>query len=329
MSTAVCDWAAAASAGSTSSHSRYFDRHTCDELQGRIVTMTEHEWLAERFETHRARLRAVAYRLLGSLSDADDAGQETWLRLSRADTSGVSNLGGWLTTVVAHVCLDMLRSRSSRREEPLDARGPEPAERREMGNNPEQEAIMAESVGLALLVVLDRLGPAERLAFVLHDMFAVPFEEIATIVGRSPAAARQLASRARRRLHGPAAVPDADRARQHELVDAFLAASKGGNLDALLALLDPDVVLRADHVAVRAGAASETRGAAAVATFFMGRAQVARSVLVNRSVGVVVAPRGRLFLVLRLTFTDGKVAAIAAIGDPAHLQQLDLAVLND
>ena len=291
--------------------------------------MAENEWLAERFEAQRARLQAVAYRLLGSLSDADDAVQEAWLRLSRADAGDINNMGGWLTTVVSRVCLDMLRSRTSRREDPLDAGGPEPAARGESRNDPEHEAIMAESVGLAMLVVLDRLGPAERLAFVLHDVFAVPFEEIAPILGRSPTATRQLASRARRRLHGPDAVPDADRTRQREIVDAFLAASKGGKLDTLLAILDPDVVLRADHVAVGAGAASETRGAAAVATFFMGRARYARSLLVNESVGVVVAPRGWLFLVLDFTIADGRIVAIDAIADRPSLDRLKLAVMND
>ena len=227
--------------------------------------MDEHDWLAERFEANRTHLRAVAYRMLGSLSEADDAVQEAWLRLSRSDTSGVENLGGWLTTVVARVCLDMLRSRKSRREEPLGAHVPEPIVSREDGIDPEHEALLADSVGLALLVVLETLAPAERLAFVLHDMFAVPFDEIAPIVGRSPAAARQLASRARRRVQGAATAPDADLTRQREVVDAFLAASRGGDFDALLAVLDPDVVLRADRAAVQAGASREVRGAAAVA----------------------------------------------------------------
>ena len=217
--------------------------------------MDEHDWLAERFEENRTHLRAVAYRMLGSLSEADDAVQESWLRLSRSDTSGVENLGGWLTTVVARVCLDMLRSRKSRREEPLDVHVPEPIVSREAGTDPEHEALLADSVGLALLVVLETLAPAERLAFVLHDMFAVPFDEIAPIVGRSPAAARQLASRARRRVQGCGrALPDADLTRQREVVDAFLAAARGGDFDALLAVLDPDVVLRADRAAVPAGA---------------------------------------------------------------------------
>src|SRR2546423_2956093 len=219
--------------------------------------MDEHDWLAERFEENRTHLRAVAYRMLGSLAEADDAVQEAWLRLSRSGSSGVENLGGWLTTVVARVSLDMLRSRESRREEPLDERGPEPVIGREEGPDPEHEALLGDSVGLALLVVLQTLAPAERVAFVLHDMFAVSFDEIAPIVGRSPAAARQLASRARRRVQGAATVPGADVTRQREVVDAFLAASRGGDFDSLLTLLAPDVVLRADHAAVQLGASRE------------------------------------------------------------------------
>jgi RNA polymerase sigma-70 factor (ECF subfamily) len=226
--------------------------------------MDEHDWLVERFEGHRTHLRAVAYRMLGSRSDADDAVQEAWLRLHRSDSSGVENLGGWLTTIVARVCLNMLQSRKSRREEPLGDHVPDPIASHEDGTDPEHEALQADAVGLALLVVLDTLTPAERLAFVLHDMFAVPFDEIAPIVERSPAAARQLASRARRRVQG-ATTPDADVNRQREVVNAFLAASRGGDFDALLAVLDPDVVLRADGAAVAAGASSEVRGASAVA----------------------------------------------------------------
>src|SRR5436309_1015366 len=216
--------------------------------------MNEHEWLAEQFEVHRAHLRAVAYRMLGSLSEADDAVQEAWLRVSRADTSVVENLGGWLTTIVARVCLNTLRSRKARREEPLEVRMPDPIVSRADGMDPEHEALLADSVGLALLVVLETLAPAERVAFVLHDVFAVPFEEIATIVERSPTATRQLASRARHRVQGSAAVPDVDLTRQREVVDAFLAASRGGDFDALLEVLDPDVVLRTDRGAVPAGA---------------------------------------------------------------------------
>lgn len=289
--------------------------------------MDEHKWLAARFEEKRSHLRAVAYRMLGSLSDADDAVQESWLRLSRADTSSVENLGGWLTTVVARVCLDMLRSRRSRREEPLGVHAAEPIAD---GTDPEHEVLMADSVGLALLVVLETLAPAERLAFVLHDMFAVPFDEIAPIVGRSPAAARQLASRGRRRVQGASTVPDADRTRQREVVNAFLAAARGGDFDALLTVLDPDVVLRADLAAVSIGAATEVRGAAAVADRAVkGGAQAARPALVNGAVGVVVAPRGRLLMVLGFTITRGKVVEIDVIADPGRLRRLDLAVLND
>src|SRR6266849_11078222 len=242
--------------------------------------MDEHEWLAEQFEASRSHLRAVAYRMLGSLSEADDAVQESWLHLSRSDTSGVENLGGWLTTVVARVCLDMLRSRESRREEPLGVHVSEPIVSPQDGIDPEQEALLADSVGLALLVVLDTLKPAERLAFVLHDIFAMPFDEIAPIVGRSPTATRQLASRARRRVRGAARVQDPDLTYQREVVDAFLAASREGNFDALLAVLDPDVVFRADRTAVSAGASGEVRGAASVATQCSGGTQGARPALV-------------------------------------------------
>ena len=291
--------------------------------------MDEHDWLAKQFEAERTHLRAVAYRMLGSLTEAEDAVQESWLHLSRSDTSGVENLGGWLTTVVARICLDMLRSRNSRREEPLEASVPEPITSREGGINPEQEALLADSVGLALLVVLDTLNPAERLAFVLHDIFAMPFDEIAPIVERSPTAARQLASRARRRVRGGAMTKDADLTYQREVVDAFLAASHGGNFDALLAVLDPDVVFRYDPTAVPAGASREVRGAPAVARQFSGRAQGARPALVNGSVGLVVARHGQLFLVLNLTVTHGKIVEINVVADPERLRQLDLAVLDD
>jgi RNA polymerase sigma factor (sigma-70 family) len=298
--------------------------------------MNEHDWLAERFEEQRGHLRAVAYRMLGSLSEADDAVQEAWLRLSRADTSNVENLGGWLTTVVGRISLDMLRSRSSRREEPLDAQVPERTASRADGGDPEQEALLADSVGLALLVVLETLAPAERLAFVLHDMFAVPFDEIAPIVGRSPDAARQLASRARRRVHGVSGregtdlVPDVELSRQRDVVDAFLAAARGGDFEALLAVLDPDVVLRTDRAARRAGMPAEIRGAATVAEQAVrGRARAAQPVLVNGAVGVIVAPRGRLLMVLDFTIADGKIVAIDAIADPERLRPLDLAMLTD
>jgi RNA polymerase sigma factor (sigma-70 family) len=292
--------------------------------------MDEHDFLAEQFEENRTHLRAVAYRMLGSLGETEDAVQEAWLRLSRSDTSGIENLGGWLTTVVGRVCLDMLRSRRSRREEPLGARFPDPIVGRQGGIDPEHEALLADSVGLALLVVLETLSPAERLAFVLHDMFAVPFGEIAPIVGRSPAASRQLASRARRRVRGAATVPDADLNRQREVVDAFLAAARGGDFDALVAVLDPDVVLRSDRGAVPAGASREVRGAPAVARrAAKERARAARPALVNGAVGVVVAPRGRLLMVLGFTIRGGKIVEIDAIADPARLRKLDLAVLDD
>jgi RNA polymerase sigma-70 factor (ECF subfamily) len=288
--------------------------------------MNETDWLVERFEANRTRLRAVAYRMLGSLSEADDAVQEAWLRLSRADAGAVENLGGWLTTVVARVCLDMLRKRKARREVPLRARIAEPIMPPGFGPDLDQEMALAESVGLALLVVLDTLAPAERLAFVLHDMFAVPFDEIAAMVGRSPTAARQLASRARRRIQGGATVPDADLSRQREVVAAFLAASREGNFDALLAVLDPDVILRAD------GVPGAVRGAAAVANkalAFSERGRFAQPALINGAVGLLVAPRGHLLVVLRLTMTAGRITEIDVIEDPARLDQLDLAVLGD
>jgi RNA polymerase sigma factor (sigma-70 family) len=294
--------------------------------------MDEGDWLAERFQANRTHLRAVAYRMLGSLSEADDAIQEAWLRLSRADTSGVENLGGWLTTVVARVCLDMLRSRESRREEPLGVRLPEPIVSREDGLDPEQEALLADSVGLALLVVLDTLAPAERLAFVLHDLFAMPFHEIAPIVGRSPTAVRQLASRARRRVQGAAPVPDADLTRQREVVDAFLAAARGGDFDGLLAVLDPDVVVRSDLGAVPPGASREVRGAPAVAEQALTFARLspfAQRALVNGAAGLVVARHGRPISVMGFTITGGKIVEIDILVDPERLRRLDLAVPND
>jgi RNA polymerase sigma-70 factor (ECF subfamily) len=291
--------------------------------------MNENEGLAEQFEGYRTHLRAVAYRMLGSLSEADDAVQESWLHLSRSDTSGIENLGGWLTTVVARVCLDMLRSRNSRREEPLEASVPDPIMSREGGIDPEQEVLLADSVGLALLVVLDRLSPAERLAFVLHDIFAVPFDEIAPIVERSPTATRQLASRARRRVQGADKVSGGDLTRKREVVDAFLAASRGGDFDALLAVLDPDVVLRADHTVVSAGALREVRGALAVAETFSGRARAAQPALVNGAAGAVWAPGGQPRIVFSFTITRGKIVAIDLLADPERLRQLDLVVLGD
>ncbi len=289
--------------------------------------MNERDYLAERFEEHRAHLRAVAYRMLGSVGEVDDAVQEAWLRLSRADSTDIDNLGGWLTTVVARVCLDMLRSRQSRREEPFAPDAPEPVATGTRGSSPEQEALLADSVGLALLVVLDRLAPAERLAFVLHDMFAVPFEEIAPIVGRSAEATRQLASRARRRVRGGAAAPDSDLVRQREVVDAFLGALRAGDFEGLLAVLDPDLVVRADM----SGAPSEIRGAAvwakgAVAYGHMAR--VVRPALVNGAIGLVMAPRGRLSRALTFTIADGKITEIEVIGDPARLGELEVAIVE-
>ncbi len=290
--------------------------------------MDQHDRLAERFEENRTHLRAVAYRMLGSLSEADDAVQEAWLRLSRSGRSGIENLGGWLTTVVARVCLDMLRARKSRREEPLGVHVPDPIVGREDGLDPEHEALLADSVGLALLVVLETLAPAERLAFVLHDMFDVPFDEIASIVGRSHVAARQLASRARRRVRGAPTVPDADLTRQREVVDAFVAASRGGNFDALLAVLDPDVVLRADRGAVPPGASRVVRGARAVAEqarTFSRLVAFVKPVLVNGAAGTASwLPSGRLLSVMGFTVARGKIVQIDVLADPERLRRLDL-----
>jgi len=284
----------------------------------------DNDWLAERFEAQRGHLQAVAYRMLGSLGEADDAVQESWLRLSRSGTSDVQNLGGWMTTIVARVCLDMLRSRKSRREEPLEAPARDSAADRTEGVDPEQEAVMADSVGLALLVVLETLTPAERLAFVLHDLFAVPFDEIAPIVGRSPSAAKMLASRARRRVQQGNELPDVDLARQRTVVDAFLAASRNGDFDALLALLDPDVVLRADRAAVLVGASALVRGAPQVAARFSGRARVARPALVNGAAGAVWAQGGRPRVAFGFTIVGGKIVAIDLLADPERLSQVEL-----
>ena len=291
--------------------------------------MTESDWLAQRFEANRARLRAVAYRMLGSLDEADDAVQEAWLRLSRADSSTVENLDGWLTTVVARLCLNVLQSRRSRREVSFGAHLPDPIVTHMRESGPEQEALIADSVGLALLVVLDTLTPAERLAFVLHDMFAIPFEEIAPIVERSPAATRKLASRARLRVQGADTALDTDLTRQREIVGAFLAASRNGDLGALVAVLDPDVVLRADQTVVRMGAEAEVHGVAAVADFFSGRARAARLALVNGVPGLVWATGGRPRVVFGFTITSGKIAAISLHGDPALLREADLVFLKN
>ncbi|MBV6762577.1 sigma-70 family RNA polymerase sigma factor [Rhodococcus opacus] len=286
--------------------------------------MNENDVLAQQFETHRRHLRAVAYRMLGSLTEAEDAVQESWLRLSRTDTDSVENLGGWLTTVVARVCLNMLQSRRSRREEPLDVQVPDPIVTLSDGSYPEQEAVLADSVGLALLVVLGTLTPSERLAFVLHDMFAVPFEDIAPIVERSPAAARQLASRARRRLQG-APVPDTDPVRQRAVVDAFLAAARGGDFDALVAVLDPDVVLRADTGALPAGASTMVRGAETVAGRVLGYARLARfaqPALVNGAAGVVAISEGQLLSVMGVTIRQGTIVEIDILADRERLAGL-------
>jgi RNA polymerase sigma factor (sigma-70 family) len=284
--------------------------------------MDEKNYLTEKFEANRARLRAVAYRMLGSRSEVDDAVQETWLRLSRSDTSAVENLGGWLTTVIARVCLDMLRSRKSRREEPMGPHVPEPVADDASG----RDAEMADSVGAALLVVLETLAPAERLAFVLHDMFAVPFEEIAPIVGRTPAAARQLASRARRRVQG-APPPDTDSSRQRKIVEAFLAASRDGDFEGLLAVLDPNVVFRADQAAQRLGSLAEIRGAAAVAETFKGRAQAAKPAFVDGALGVAVIFGGKLRIALRLTFSGDRISAVEVVADAGRIAGFDVEVL--
>jgi RNA polymerase sigma factor (sigma-70 family) len=291
----------------------------------------DREWLTKRFEEHRTRLRAVAYRMLGSVHEADDAVQEAWLRLSRTDTSGVENLAGWLTTVVARVCLNMLRSRESRHEVALDVHVPDPIISPESGVDPEHEALLADSVGLALLVVLESLTPAERLAFVLHDMFAVPFEEIAPMIERSPASARQLASRARRRVQGQAPAPDPDLARQREVVDAFLAASRKGDFDALVAVLHPDVVLRADGGTARARYNVVLHGARAVAEQAVLAKRLApfvRPVVVNGTAGIVAVAAGRALAVMGFTVAHGKIVAIDVLNDPERLADLDLAVLD-
>jgi RNA polymerase sigma-70 factor (ECF subfamily) len=290
--------------------------------------MSEQNFLADRFEANRGHLRAVAYRMLGSRSEAEDAVQEAWLRLNRTDTAEIKNLGGWLTTVVARICLDMLRVRKSRREEELGPHVPEPAADNENG-----EEEIADSVGAALMIVLDTLAPAERLAFVLHDMFAVPFEDIAPIVGRAPAAARQLASRARRRVQGVSAksdteTPEADLSRQRVIVDAFLAASKNGDFEALLAVLDPEVVFRSDAVAAKMGGAVELRGAEAVANTFKGRAQAAQPAVVDGAMAIAVVFGGKLRLVLELRIAGDRIAGIQAVADPDRIKGFDVAILN-
>ena len=306
--------------------------------------MDQHSWLTERFEENRPRLRGVAYRMLGSLSEAEDAVQEAWLRLNGSDTATIENLGGWLTTVVSRVCLDMLRGRKLRREEPMDGQVIEPRAERGAGADPEGEALLADSVGIALLVVLDTLTPAERLVFVLHDLFAMPFGEIGAIVGRSPAAAKQLASRARRRVRGSPAPSGAGRARQREVVEAFLRAARASDLDGLLAVLDPDAVIRIDAAArvdgvvridapaAEAGMAREIRGASLWAPQMIALSRgvrfVAQPALINGSIGLVLATGGKLSRALIFTFTNDRVSRLEAIGDPARLRELDIAVLQ-
>ena len=299
--------------------------------------MSDTDWLASRFEEQRPRLRRLAYRMLGSLTEADDAVQDAWLRLSRADASEVDNLGGWLTTVVSRVCLDMLRSRKSRREEPIGAQVTEPRVAHGEGADPEGEALLADSVGVALLVVLDTLTPAERLVFVLHDLFGMPFDEIGSIVGRSPAAAKQLASRARRRVRGSPATSDAGRARQREVVEVFLRAARAGDLEGLLAVLDPDAVIRIDGAARIAGGAAdaadtprELRGASTWAKQLIAMSRGLRFVqpaLINGSVGLILAPGGKLSRVLTFTLTNARIARLEVIGDPARLREIDIGVL--
>jgi RNA polymerase sigma-70 factor (ECF subfamily) len=306
--------------------------------------MDEQGWLIERFEQNRPRLRGMAYRMLGSLNEAEDAVQEAWLRLSRADASTVENLGGWLTTVVSRVCLDMLRSRKSRREEPMVADGTERTVLRGAGADPEGEAVLADSVGVALLVVLNTLTPAERLAFVLHDLFAVPFDQIGSIVGRTPAAAKQLASRARRRIRGAPVPAHSDRARQRELVETFVRAAQSGDLQGLLALLDPEAALRIDAAsrvdgvvrvdvpAAEVGRPRELKGATTWAAQFIALSRglpprFVQLALIDGSVGMILAPRGKLARALLFTFANTKIARIEAIGDPARLRELDIAVL--
>ena len=293
--------------------------------------MVESDWLAKQFEQNRSHLRAVAYRMLGSLSDADDAIQETWLRLSRSDAGEIENLGGWLTTVLSRVCLDMLRSRTSRREDILGGQ-PEPAANRDSHTNPEREALLADSVGVALLVVLDRLDPAERLAFVLHDIFGMSFGDIAGILDRTPAAARQLASRARRRVQGAEATAIDSRRQQSRVVNAFLAALRAGDFAGLVAVLDPDLVVRVDEYSGRPGAPREIHGAetwARSAVVFAQTVQfAAEAALLDGAAGVIWAPAGQLRRVLKLTIADGRISQIEIVGDPARLRELEIAVLD-
>jgi RNA polymerase sigma-70 factor (ECF subfamily) len=289
------------------------------------VDVTEQEWLAERFEEQRPHLRAVAYRLLGSHSEADDAVQDAWLRASRHGAGGIENPGGWFTTIVARVALNMLRARKAKREEPLEGRLPDPII---SPDDPEHEALIADSVGLALLVVLETLAPAERIAFVMHDIFAVPFDEIAGITGRSPAAARQLASRARRRVRDQAPVPDADLARQRRVVDAFTAAAREGDIEALVAVLDPDIVLRTDGGTDESFVVRGARAVAERAASFAHLSPYARPVLVNGGVGALVEPADGLFAVLAFTVSEGRIVELDVLSDPVRLGELDLSGLD-
>lgn len=292
--------------------------------------MNDPDWLVEQFETHRNHLQTVAYRILGSLSEADDAVQESWIRLSRTDSSKVENMGGWLTTIVSRVCLDMLRVRKSRREELTLVRVSEPVNSKQDGSDPEQEALLADSVGLAMLMVLGNLNPAERIAFVLHDIFALTFSEIAPIIGRNEIAARQLASRARRRIQGAKVAADSEGfKKKRELVDAFLAASRSGDFEKLLAVLDPDVVLRQDPAFPPVAAWPIVQGAEAVAKGFAGRAQGARRILINGSIGAVVAPRGKMLFVLEFKIIEGKITEIEMIAEQSRIRQLALAEMKD
>ncbi|GAE31705.1 sigma-70 family RNA polymerase sigma factor [Halalkalibacter hemicellulosilyticus] len=285
--------------------------------------MSEHEWIAEQFEVHRNHMKEVAYRMLGSLNDAEDAVQETWLRLSRSNMNSIDNLRGWLTTVVSRVCLDMLRSRKSRKEESIETQLPDMITNHQARIDPEFETVLAESVGLALLVVLDSLNPSERIAFVLHDIFGIPFNDIASIVGKSETATRKLASRARRRVKGVKETT-VEQDRQGELINAFLTAAYSGDFETLIAALDPDVVLYDD----RKGATKVTRGAKALAKQVLGRAQSAQIAIVNGSVGVIVAPRGRLLYVLTFIISNGKITKIDLVSSPARIEQLDLKVFR-
>ncbi|MGH7654309.1 MAG: sigma-70 family RNA polymerase sigma factor [Gemmatimonadaceae bacterium] len=290
--------------------------------------MTENNFLADAFEQHRAHLRAVAVRVLGSQDEADDAVQEAWLRASRAGTTDIANVGGWLTTIVARVCLDALRSRNARREEPLATDDSDHPLQGRPTRSAEDDAVLADSVGMAMHVVLEQLPPAERIAFVLHDMFDLTFDEIAPIIGRSSVATRQLASRARRRVRGtPPSVP-VDRERDRKIADAFLAASRNADFEGLVAVLDPDAVLRADAAAAALGGAAELRGGAAIAKAFVGRAQAARAALINDEIGVIVDPRGKLLLILSLTFEGGRITEIEAVADRAMLDELEMVSLG-